>query len=297
MRVLHVITGLGVGGAELQLRALLQHTRHDAEVVTLYNAGPVADMIRADGISVRDLGMTSNTQLSAVFALRRMIRAGRFDVVHAHLYRSQVYGRLAAWLAGTPVVVSTEHSIGDTHLERRRMTRGVQALYLATGLVSQATIAVSETVRERLANWGVPARKLVLIPNGVDFSRVAFDPAALRGRCRFRGPEFASPTSAGPPGPARFRAIRPFRAFAAVLPAPFRRTSPMPPGWLAERRRDLVPVAPHRRACFRAEAFFPMFFSMRVRVDESRRRSPTRLRECADAGAGVRPLKIFRRSC
>ncbi|HEX7660934.1 MAG TPA: glycosyltransferase [Pseudonocardiaceae bacterium] len=178
MRVLHVITGLGVGGAELQLRALLQHTRHDAEVVTLYNAGPVADMIRADGISVRDLGMTSNTQLSAVFALRRMIRAGRFDVVHAHLYRSQVYGRLAAWLAGTPVVVSTEHSIGDTHLERRRMTRGVQALYLATGLVSQATIAVSETVRERLANWGVPARKLVLIPNGVDFSRVAFDPAA-----------------------------------------------------------------------------------------------------------------------
>ena len=40
MKVLHVITGLGVGGAELQLRALLQQTRHDADVVTLYNAWP-----------------------------------------------------------------------------------------------------------------------------------------------------------------------------------------------------------------------------------------------------------------
>ena len=28
MKVLHVITGLGVGGAELQLRSILQHTRH-----------------------------------------------------------------------------------------------------------------------------------------------------------------------------------------------------------------------------------------------------------------------------
>ncbi len=30
MKVLHVITGLGVGGAELQLRSILQHTRHNS---------------------------------------------------------------------------------------------------------------------------------------------------------------------------------------------------------------------------------------------------------------------------
>jgi glycosyltransferase involved in cell wall biosynthesis len=177
MKVLHVITGLGVGGAELQLRALLQQTRHDADVVTLYNPGPVADMIRADGGRVRDMGMTRNTQLSALLRLRRIIRAGRYDVVHTHLYRSQVYGRPAAWLAGTPVVLSTEHSIGETHLERRRMTRPVQALYLGTELFSDMTIAVSAAVRDRMTNWGVRARKLTVIPNGVDTDRVAFDPA------------------------------------------------------------------------------------------------------------------------
>ena len=128
MKVLHLITGLGVGGAELQLRSILQHTRHDADVITLYNPGPVADMIRADGGEVRSLGMTRNTQLGALVRLHRMIREGGYDVVHAHLYRSQIYGRPAAWLAGTPVVVSTEHSIGETHLERRKMTLAVASV-------------------------------------------------------------------------------------------------------------------------------------------------------------------------
>jgi len=183
MKVLHVITGLGVGGAEHQLRSILQHTRHESDVVTLYNPGPVADMIRADGGSVRDLGMTSNTQISALFRLRRLIRAGRYDVVHAHLYRSQIYGRPAAWLAATPVILSTEHSIGETHLERRPMTPGVRALYLGTEFLSDITIAVSPAVRERLLKWGVRDRRVTVIANGVDMQRVAFDEHA-RDRVR-----------------------------------------------------------------------------------------------------------------
>src|SRR5216683_6842199 len=178
MKVLHVITGLGVGGAELQLRSVLQHSRHEGEVVTLYNPGPVAEMIGADGVRVRDVGMSRNTQVGALRRLRRLIRDGGYDVVHAHLYRSQVYGRPAAWLAGTPVVVSTEHSIGETHLERRKMTLGVRALYLATERFSDATIAVSGTVRDRMEKWGVRPRRMTVIPNGVDLGRVAFDPAA-----------------------------------------------------------------------------------------------------------------------
>src|SRR6202050_3396511 len=166
MKGLHVITGRGVGGAELQLRSVLQHTRHDAEVVTLYNPGPVADMIRADGRRVRSLGMTSNTQISAQYALRGLIADGGYDVVHAHLFRSQIYGRPAAWLAGVPVILSTEHSIGETHLERREMTASVRALYLATEAMSDMTVAVSPAVRERLLKWGGRAREGGGLPNG-----------------------------------------------------------------------------------------------------------------------------------
>ena len=178
MKVLHVITGLEVGGAELQLSMLVRRTRHEADVVTLYNPGPVADRIRADGIQVRDLGMRSNTELSALPRLYKIIRTGRYDVVHAHLYRSQIYARPAAWLAGTPVVVTTEHSIGETHIERRKMTARVRTLYLASELFGDATIAVSDVVRERLVRWGVPAKKITVVPNGLEVADLAFDLAA-----------------------------------------------------------------------------------------------------------------------
>ena len=178
MKVLHVITGLDVGGAELQLDAVLQHTRNDADVVTLYNPGPVADKLRDHGVRVRDLGMRRNTELGALMRLYRIIRDGRYDVVHAHLYRAQIYARPAARLARTPVIVTTEHSIGETHIERRKMTSSVRALYLASELTSDATIAVADVVRERLTRWGVPARKITVIPNGLDFSSLDFNPAA-----------------------------------------------------------------------------------------------------------------------
>ena len=178
MKVLHVITGLEAGGAEIQLAMLVRHTRHDADVITLYNPGSVADQIRAAGTSVRDLGMRRNTELGALLRLRSMIAAGRYDVVHTHLYRSQIYARPAARLAGTPVVLTTEHSIGETHIERRKMTASVRGLYLGSELFSDATIAVSDVVRDRLIRWGVPARKIIVIPNGLETAALAFDPAA-----------------------------------------------------------------------------------------------------------------------
>ncbi len=180
MKVLHVITGLDVGGAEIQLAMLLKYSRHDCDVVTLYNPGPVAGQIRAAGISVRDVAMRSNTSLGALPRLWSIMAAGHYDVMHAHLYRAQIYARPAAKLARVPVVVTTEHSIGDTHIERRKMTNGVRALYLASEFFSDATIAVSEIVRERLVKWGVPARKITVVPNGLDTGALAFDPAARR---------------------------------------------------------------------------------------------------------------------
>lgn len=161
----------------------MRRSRHECEVAALYNAGEVAEMISGTGVTVHDLGMSSNTELSALGRLRSLIRARRFDAVHTHLYRSCVYGRLAAWSAGVPVIVATEHSIGETHLERRRMSTGVRLLYLATDRCAHTTIAVSETVAQRLRQWGVPGGKIRVVPNGIDFDRVAFDPAA-RSRTR-----------------------------------------------------------------------------------------------------------------
>ncbi|WP_225821430.1 glycosyltransferase [Streptomyces naphthomycinicus] len=180
MRALHVITGLGVGGAEQQLRLLLRHLPVECEVVTLTNPGPVADGLAADGVRVTHLGMAGNRDLAALPRLVRLIRQGRYDLVHTHLYRACLYGRIAARLAGVRAVVATEHSLGDSQTEGRPLTAGVRALYLLGERLGRSTVAVSPTVAARLTRWGVPGPRIAVVPNGIDLDRFAFDPDARR---------------------------------------------------------------------------------------------------------------------
>ncbi|WP_433856425.1 glycosyltransferase [Streptomyces kronopolitis] len=178
MKVLHVITGLDVGGAEQQLRLLLRRLPAHCEVVTLTGPGPVAEGIEADGTRVTHLGMTGERDLTALPRLARLIRDGGYDLVHTHLYRACVYGRIAARMAGVRAVVATEHSLGDAVIEGRRLTRGVRTLYRATERLGAATVAVSDTVAARLRRWGVPEQRIHVVPNGIEAHRFAFDPAA-----------------------------------------------------------------------------------------------------------------------
>ncbi|MFF1360591.1 glycosyltransferase [Streptomyces sp. NPDC058297] len=177
MRTLHVITGLGTGGAEQQLRLLLRHLPVHSDVVTLTNPGAVARGLTADGVRVVHLGMSGNRDLGALPRLTRLVREGRYDLVHTHLYRACVYGRFAARLAGVRAVVATEHSLGEHAMEGRPLSAGVRALYLAGERVGRATLAVSPSVAERLAQWGVPRHRIHVVPNGIDVDRFAHDPA------------------------------------------------------------------------------------------------------------------------
>lgn len=183
VRVLHVITGLGVGGAEQQLRLLLRHLPVTCDVVTLTNPGPVAVGLAADGVRVHHLGMTGNRDLSALPRLVRLVRRGGYDLVHTHLYRACLYGRIAARLAGVRAVVATEHSLGDSQMEGRALGPGVRALYLAGERLGRTTVAVSPTVAGRLTRWGVPAPRIEVVPNGIDAGLFRFD-AERRARTR-----------------------------------------------------------------------------------------------------------------
>ena len=185
MKVLHLITGLGAGGAEQQLRLLLQHLpeEYHCDVVTLTNPGIVAAGLRADGIRVGHLGMRGNRDLSALPRLVRLIRREGYDVVHCHLYRASVYGRIAARLAGVRAVVTTEHSLLAQTVEGRRITLGVRLLYLATERLGRCTVAVSQAVADRLSDWGVPEHRVEVIPNGVGADRYR-QPAPVRAATR-----------------------------------------------------------------------------------------------------------------
>ncbi|MEV0586806.1 glycosyltransferase [Nonomuraea sp. NPDC050310] len=178
MKVLHVITGLEAGGAERQLHDLVAHHRVTAEVAALTRPGLISQAIRELGVPVHHLGMSGNRDLRVLNPLWRLVREGGYDVVHAHLFRAGLYGRLVARLAGVSAIVATEHSIGDHHLEGRPITRSVRTLARAGERLGHVTVAVSSAAARRLERWGVPADRIEVIPNGIDPRAFRFDPAA-----------------------------------------------------------------------------------------------------------------------
>ncbi|GAA1350601.1 glycosyltransferase [Streptomyces beijiangensis] len=175
-----MITGLGIGGAEQQLRLLARQMPVDTHVITLTEPGPVAAGLRADGIPVTHLGMKGNRDVSVLPRLVRHIRRGRYDVVHTHLYRACLYGRLAARIAGVRALVATEHSLGSDQIEGRPLSGGTRALYLAGERLGRCTVAVSPSVARRLEDWGVREPRIRVVPNGIEAGRFAYSAEARR---------------------------------------------------------------------------------------------------------------------
>jgi glycosyltransferase involved in cell wall biosynthesis len=175
VRVLHVISARAGDGVEHQLRLLIRHLPQQCEVVTLSPPGPVLAAMRAGGTTVHEMVSTRDLDPASIRALRRLARRGDFDVVHTHLFRATVQGRLAAWLAGVARVVATEY-----HLDENRRTA-----YRAGERLGQVTIAVSTAIADRLRRWGVPAERLAVVPKALDREEFRFDPE-LRAAARAR---------------------------------------------------------------------------------------------------------------
>lgn len=103
--------------------------------------------------------------LASVWALIRICRQFRPDVILAHGFPEHLIGRLAALLAGVPTIIQVEHN----SRERYTWWRSLQARWLDR--YTHHIVAVSDGVAAALRERRVPQRLLVTIPNGIDLSR------------------------------------------------------------------------------------------------------------------------------
>ncbi|BBH71606.1 hypothetical protein ACTI_82910 [Actinoplanes sp. OR16] len=170
MKVLHVISTRGPGSAGHQVRLLVRRLPHDSEVAVL--TPPDADACAGVPGSVPAHRLTASRDWDpgAIRELRALMRAGRYDLVHTHLYRASVLGRIAARLAGVRHVVATEH-----HLGADALSPGRRALYLAGERLGEVTIAGSPAIAGRLRSWGVPDDRITMIPKAIDAAEFRFD--------------------------------------------------------------------------------------------------------------------------
>jgi glycosyltransferase involved in cell wall biosynthesis len=174
-RVMHLITGTNVGGAETMLVNLLSQMdkrRFSNIVYSMLKPGPAADEIRSMGIEVKTLSMSQgHANPLAIFRLTRGIRKWRPDVLQTWMYHANLLGGLAGLICGVPVAWGIHHGNLDRSANHR-MTIGVAKI---CGLMSRwvpgrivCCAQSSRTIHEKI---GYSTSKMTVIPNGFDVAK------------------------------------------------------------------------------------------------------------------------------
>ena len=114
VRALHIISGLGIGGAErLLLWAARYHDRdrYPIGIVSLMSGGELAAGIRDAGVPVVELGQKRGRLTPAGFRmLRSTVAEIRPEVIQGHMFHSNLLARVVRLLVpGNTRVVNTVH--------------------------------------------------------------------------------------------------------------------------------------------------------------------------------------------
>jgi glycosyltransferase involved in cell wall biosynthesis len=176
VRVLSVIGSLRPGGAETYVtnvtRAIHAHGVH-MEICALERTGPLLDPLLRDGVTVYDTPfprrpsrLNSLRMLRTVSALRRIIAAGRFDVVHTYLYSADLVGVTAARLARCPrVIISRQAMHGWVH-RPGRVRHGLEQASIR--FANEVVACSNAALRDAEASERALPRVRTVIYNAVD---------------------------------------------------------------------------------------------------------------------------------
>ena len=119
IRVLNIITRLEQGGAPLALLETVRRIspRFQVDIAVGQTDDPAQDLLNTPlvkGLRIIQVPhMRRNIHpfrdLGALWQLIRIIRAGRYDIVHTHTSKAGLLGRVAAYLCGVTAVVHSPH--------------------------------------------------------------------------------------------------------------------------------------------------------------------------------------------
>ena len=166
MRIIVMTNRFGDLGTHPQLTRVALHLKaagHDVRAISLAPPGTIAEMFAEAGIVTDVIDMPWRGSLIPLVArLSTRFRRWHPDVVIAFLYETIMPARLAARLAGAPVVIS---SIRNEYFGPRYR----ELLLRATERLAAVTVVNSRRVAESLVRRGVASRgHLAVIHNGVD---------------------------------------------------------------------------------------------------------------------------------
>ncbi len=186
MRVLHIISGLGVGGAEMllyQQLASLRREQVESYVIAL-RGGPVAEKIAALGVPVEIIEFEKlfNAPMS-LLRLTWRVRAIAPDLVQTWMYHGDLFGGIAVKLAQPlnpriPVLWNVLMSKIDPAYIKFETRLVIRACALFSHMIPEVIIVNNEAARLNHVALGYSGKKFALIPSSFDPDKFLPDPVA-----------------------------------------------------------------------------------------------------------------------
>ncbi len=196
IRVMNIIARLNVGGPAIHVTLLTEKLgapTYESTLVTGMIGADEGDMqyyAEAHGVHpviIPELGRSLHPlrDLITVWKVYRLIRQYQPDVVHTNTAKAGFVGRVAAWLAGVPVIVHTFHGHVFRGYFSPTTTRVFILLERITARMSDTVITLTEGLRHELADEYRIARKskITVLPLGLDLQPFA---ASVRKNGAFR---------------------------------------------------------------------------------------------------------------
>jgi glycosyltransferase involved in cell wall biosynthesis len=173
MRIVHLLTSLGIGGAERQALDLAERMRERGHSVAVFTLRPQLGEEWPTSLPVFRLGMKKNpvSVCAALIRARRTLRDLSPNLIHSHGFHANLFARLLGILLPGTAIVSTIHNVYEGG--RLRML----AYRLSDGLCAQTT-AVSEAVAQRfIALEAVPRQRCTVVRNAIDLGELVSERA------------------------------------------------------------------------------------------------------------------------
>ncbi len=173
MKVIHIISGLADGGAEAVLYRLCKHDQANHHyVVSLSGAGKYGAMLAALGVSVTTLNMQPGRPSPLAFIrLVRLLRRKKPDVVQTWMYHGDLFGGLAARVAGIRSVVwGIHHTTLETGKSKKTTIWIAKLLAKLSWWLPVKIIACAQRAIDVHEALGYDRIKMRFIPNGYDLA-------------------------------------------------------------------------------------------------------------------------------
>jgi glycosyltransferase involved in cell wall biosynthesis len=196
IRILRAITRLNIGGPAIHTILLTQALNDGQEFATTLVSGTTAphegsmvDYAKAHGVQpvfIPELGreISLADDVAALARMVKLVRAARPDVVHTHMAKAGSVGRVAAWLAGAPLIVHTYHGHVFHGYFSPRKTRVFLTIERALAKVTDRIVVVGEGQRDEIVSYGLGTReKIVPIRLGLELDQF-LGAESLRGSLR-----------------------------------------------------------------------------------------------------------------